>query len=246
MILIDPSVEYLPNKDNIAQVAACARICYNSNTRDDQKLFDTLIKRGHTSMLRHGTLYTTDPTPDSVYIYKTVVAGVEWSAVNLQFLHDHPEVSCLWVPVEQVPFEAQRFTFILTTQISTTRELNRVSPNGIAERSTRYVNYNKTGQVTFVKPHWYDGGDPKVRTAYIESLKSAEESYRELLQSLPPGDARGVLPLDVISVVAYTYGYGEWQSIIAKRVHHTTGKAHQNAVLVCSVVEGILEKLKNS
>lgn len=32
-----------------------------------------------------------------------------------------------------------RYTFRVTTQISTSRELNRVSPNNIAEQSTRYV-----------------------------------------------------------------------------------------------------------
>lgn len=32
-----------------------------------------------------------------------------------------------------------RYTFCVDTQISTSRELNRVSPNSIAEKSTRYV-----------------------------------------------------------------------------------------------------------
>lgn len=32
-----------------------------------------------------------------------------------------------------------RYTFKVVTQISTSRELNRVSPNNIAEQSTRYV-----------------------------------------------------------------------------------------------------------
>lgn len=43
-----------------------------------------------------------------------------------------------------------RYTFCVDTQISTSRELNRVSPNSIAEMSTRYV--YKDGSIC--RPHW--------------------------------------------------------------------------------------------
>nr|UVX92042.1 MAG: Thymidylate synthase complementing protein [Bacteriophage sp.] len=48
------------------------------------------------------------------------------------------------VPIEdfrntEIGFHMMRYTFCVDTQISTSRELNRVSPNSIAEKSTRYV-----------------------------------------------------------------------------------------------------------
>lgn len=43
-----------------------------------------------------------------------------------------------------------RYTFCVDTQISTSRELNRVSPNSIAEMSTRYV--YEDGNIC--RPHW--------------------------------------------------------------------------------------------
>lgn len=43
-----------------------------------------------------------------------------------------------------------RYTFCVDTQISTSRELNRVSPNSIAEKSTRYV--YEDGSIC--RPHW--------------------------------------------------------------------------------------------
>lgn len=46
-----------------------------------------------------------------------------------------------------------RYTFCIVTQISTSRELNRVSPNNIAEQSTRYVYENNT----ICRPHWLEG-----------------------------------------------------------------------------------------
>ena len=46
-----------------------------------------------------------------------------------------------------------RYTFKVITQISTSRELNRVSPNNIAEQSTRYVNLSKKNG-SICQPHW--------------------------------------------------------------------------------------------
>lgn len=48
-----------------------------------------------------------------------------------------------------------RYTFCVDTQISTSRELNRVSPNSIAEKSTRYV--YEDGSIC--RPHWLNGYD---------------------------------------------------------------------------------------
>lgn len=54
-------------------------------------------------------------------------------------------------------FATLRYTFILTTQISTSRELNRVSPNNICEQSTRYCKFTlpKFGEdVAICQPYW--------------------------------------------------------------------------------------------
>lgn len=54
-------------------------------------------------------------------------------------------------------FATLRYTFVLTTQISTSRELNRVSPNNICEQSTRYCKFTlpKFGEdVAICQPHW--------------------------------------------------------------------------------------------
>lgn len=50
-------------------------------------------------------------------------------------------------------FALIRYTVCVTTQISTSRELNRTSPNNIAEQSTRYVNFGKRGGITICLPH---------------------------------------------------------------------------------------------
>ena len=51
-----------------------------------------------------------------------------------------------------------------------------------------------------------------------------------LKPSMKPQHARGILPLDTYTVVAYTYTITEWQHILDLRFRETTGEAHPNAM----------------
>lgn len=133
-------------------------------------------------------------------------------------------------------FKVYRLTFCITTQISTSRELNRVSPNNIAERSTRYCS-SKDG-LEICKPWWFD---VKEKPAYCynsyKAWKNAEEAYKAALElGMKPEDARGVLPLDTATKVIYTYTVEEWQHILDLRFYGKTGRPHPNARLVTSMV----------
>lgn len=75
-------------------------------------------------------------------------------------------------------FNNMRYSFEVITQISTSRELNRTSPNNIAEQSTRYCNFSNDkfgNEITICQPHWFDiSGDNieykyKEHTHYIKS-----------------------------------------------------------------------------
>lgn len=137
-------------------------------------------------------------------------------------------------------------TFVVTTQISTSRELNRTSPNSIAEQSTRYCNLEKKGGVQIARPHWYLNGTRWQRMVYSFVCRVCEWGYNRLLKSgLKPEDARGVLPLDTYTVVAYTYTIAQWKDIIDLRYHGTTGKPHPNAHLVAEQLRNkILERMR--
>ena len=134
-----------------------------------------------------------------------------------------------------------RMTMVVTTQISTSRELNRTSPNSIAEQSTRYCNLEKKGGVQIARPHWYNEGTRWQRMVYGFVCRVCEWGYNILLKSgLKPQDARGVLPLDTYTVVAYTYSIAEWKNIIDLRYHGKTGKPHPNAHMIASTVRNII------
>lgn len=246
----------------------------NTNSYEkDEALVKRLIESGHISMLRHGTLYYIIPLEifrdktnvvgqsikyfidfylHSPYIHKVYDAKYVYISTNKQFINENRCEGLKFYAVTQERFfeydvtkPIRRFTFYLTTQIGTARELNRVSPNNIAEQSTRYCNYSADkfeNEIQFCKPHWYDNNNDKFKEIYNSYLINSEAGYFKLLEEgFLPQDARGVLPLDTASKVVYTYTFTEWIEIINKRYYGTTGKPHPNAKIIIGMV---LDKFK--
>lgn len=227
--------------------------------REEQavKMVNRFWESGHRSMLRHGTLYffvkNDNKLPRSLwsllvaspYINYAVHEKKVWISTNMQFLAEHPDILNLLESYQvkedefiekALKYECKkalnllRMTLVVTTQISTSRELNRTSPNSISEQSTRYVNLEKKGGVQIARPHWLHEGTRWQKFLYLSGCKIADWLYRRLLKSgMKPQDARGILPLDTYTVVAYTYTITEWQHILDLRFRETTGKAHPNA-----------------
>ena len=227
--------------------------------REEQavKMVNRFWESGHRSMLRHGTLYffvkNDNKLPRSLwsllvaspYINYAVQEKKVWISTNMQFLAEHPDILNLLESYQvkedefiekALKYECKkalnllRMTLVVTTQISTSRELNRTSPNCISEQSTRYVNLEKKGGVQIARPHWLHEGTRWQKFLYLAGCKIADWLYRRLLKSgMKPQDARGILPLDTYTVVAYTYTITEWQHILDLRFRETTGKAHPNA-----------------
>ena len=223
---------------------------------------------GHRSMYRHGTIYFFMPhekgLPNYIWAYLNASPYIDyatknhkvWISTNMQFLLEHKNLmdafSSYNVSEDEFIEKAQKYeseeafyiirmTLVVTTQISTSRELNRTSPNSIAEQSTRYCNLEKRGGVQIARPHWYDEGTRWQHMVYSLVCRVCEWGYNRLLKSgLKPQDARGVLPLDTYTVVAYTYTLSEWSHILDLRYHDTTGKAHPNAKIIGEKIRNII------
>lgn len=148
---------------------------------------------GHRSMYRHGTIYYFMPNekglPNHIWASMTASPYIDyatknhkvWISTNMQFLLENKELMDALSPYDvseeefiekaqkyecEDAFSIIRMTMVVTTQISTSRELNRTSPNSIAEQSTRYCNLEKKGGVQIARPHWYDGGTRWQRMVY--------------------------------------------------------------------------------
>lgn len=281
MEIVKPSCELWIQADPIAHVARCARICYASDkTTGNEAMYQRLIDSNHKSMLRHQSVYYIIPYKgwrlaniqryeecpylefryDSDYIY--VATNKQFVIEHNSFNESYHEFEVNGFEFENTPlgFSLMRYTFKVVTQISTSRELNRVSPNNIAEQSTRYVNLSKKGGA-ICQPWWMTDETVEVfntTTILPDGFYSANEEtvnycwhcdscfqvYNKLIsKGMKPQDARGVLPLDTATVCIYTYSIAEWRHIIDLRYYGTTGAAHPNAVIIAGMIRDELIKL---
>lgn len=284
MKIIEPKVELLEENDSVSHVARCARICYRKETGNDKALYDSLIKRNHLSMFRHITYYYIVPkhhAPEWINIYfdaiklNANIVGIDISCcygtyfivVNGQWYIEHNNliseiskynINNKWfVNACEVSRNMTRYTFKVTTQISTSRELNRVSPNNIAEQSTRYVYEDGT----ICRPHWMTKEEADYLNTkeildddwivnhcwakrYIWSTDNSFDKYKVLVDAgLHRQDARGVLPLDTATICAYTYSAHEWYDIIDLRYYGITGQPHPNTKLIAGMIREKLMEL---
>lgn len=285
MKIIQPKVElWQQGEDKVSHVARCARVCYKKETGNDSALYQNLEKSNHLSMFRHETYYFAIPTKGRDYlIYKVLPAylynpyikyiiykGNCYIITNGNFIRDiksHNPVLYTYIINYQITFEEaeqieyiwkhfMRYTFCVVTQISTSRELNRVSPNNIAEQSTRYVYEDGT----ICKPHWmtdeevdYLNNNPlceewyrfhRKASIFRDSCDVSFNKYKILVNmGMRRQDARGVLPLDTATKCVYTYSIDEWRNIIDLRYYGTTGAPHPNAKIIAGMIREQLIEL---
>ena len=265
MEIIKPSCELWIQENPIDHVARCARVCYASDkTTGNEAMYKRLIDSKHLSMLRHQSVYIIAPYKDyraekiekfkdCPYVQYIISTGAIYIATNAQFIMENEDIKYFveWEvdPIEfentPVGFTLMRYTFKVVTQISTSRELNRVSPNNIAEQSTRYVNLSKKGGA-ICQPHWLEqadiedwinGNNNATAIYYLNQCQLGFDCYNELIGlGIKPQDARGVLPLDTATVCVYTYSIDEWRHIIDLRYYGTTGMPHPNAVIIAGMI----------
>ena len=276
MNIIEPKVELLQQGDDItSHVARCARVCYDKETGNDEKLYNSLLKKGHLSVFRHASHYAIIPASMNDYmsdmedLYKECPyidirfdkgTNSWYVATNSNFMIEDERtifyviMACKVSPEEfantEVGHSMMRYTFKVTTQISTSRELNRKSPNSITELSTRYVDL-KNGAIC--RPHWLSkGSEYSVKSVleteeemmiqcYLSSCEKAFDCYNALVQlGMKREDARGVLPLDTATKVIYTYSIEEWRHIIELR---SDKRAHPNCQIIANMIKKELGEL---
>lgn len=281
MKIIEPKVELWRQEDAKAHVARCARVCYGKETGNDEATVKRLINSKHWSMFRHETVYAMIPIElwygnfgeilkdykASPYISWVTVRDYIYVSTNGNFMLDiekyepvlYNEINNYRVSEEE--FNScetaynlfARWTFCVDTQISTSRELNRVSPNNIAEMSTRYV--YEDGSIC--RPHWISQKEAELfnndnnadldeaMNVYLNGCKRDFEEYKILVDKykIHRQDARGKLPLDTATRCIYTYSIDEYRHIIDLRYYGTTGTPHPNARLIAGMIRNNLMEL---
>ena len=225
-------------------IELCGRTCYKSEdkiTEDSAKKFvDTLIKSGHGSVLEHGTVYLAIPmttyAPDAVNIYRdnayskvndcnefifTDKYGNKVAAwcvtTNLRVLVENDCLEDLEFLCEPTEYHEKRITVKFICSRSISHELVRHRIFSFSQESQRYCAYNKDkfgGEVTFIKPIWYEQKEDIDTSNYPDygySLLYAENRYLDLLeQGLKAQEAREVLPNSTKTEVIMTGFTSDW------------------------------------
>lgn len=319
MRIVRPSAEIWENENNERHILKCAQVCYASekNITDVDFWLNSKWNYGHKSIFRHGTYYFAIPvTVCTEYMrsffknspYVGYYENKEWVFVSVNgqtykeivwfhhlFKYSTSELGLMSFIEDETDkagiFNIIRRTIFIQTQISTSRELNRTSPNNVCEQSTRYCNFTLDkfeGEVSICEPWWlsivYDYKkdkdinfidiyeennnlfikynnkiykldniqwpivikDPKYNDSLKDYLKSAitsTNSYNNLVRAgVKPQDARGLLPLDTLTKVVYTYRLEEWKHILDLRYYGKTGKPHPNAEYIANIIRQELNK----
>lgn len=102
------------------------------------------------------------------------------------------------------------------TNRGVTHELVRHRLCAFSQESTRFVRYD--GTMEFIKPVWWDDWSPGMQACWTQSLETAEESYRKLLDAgARPEQAREVLPNSLKTEIVVTANIREWRHILKVR-----------------------------
>lgn len=173
-------------------------------------------------------LYDIDPM--LVYTERGVQIKLITDNVTLVDIDSTPDI-------QEHAYKAHKhFTFHFICDRGVTHEIVRHRPASYAQESTRYCNYSKDkfgGEITCIKPAFYDEWDGESKLYFEQSLNRAEDSYlRMLARGRSPQEARAVLPNALKTEIIMTANCVEFDHFFNLRSLGTTGAPHPDMKVV--------------
>lgn len=204
MTIVSPSFEIMEQEAGeigmLKHIERIGRVCYKSEdkiTENSYKRFiDMLIRRGHTSVLEHGTVYlNTDYFTVIRLSTKYLMCGREGSGaktasitMNYRDYLNQEQTNDLskYVTWEPTKSHHKRITvkFICDRRVANQFVRNRGRyGNAFSQESTRYCDY-KEG-VTYCRPIWMDAQkvSPETTGVFLGLLAENEKTYQYARQS---------------------------------------------------------------
>lgn len=197
-------IEQPPGLEGIYKIIEIAgRTCYKSSdkiTNDSaDKFVEMLIKRNHTAMLEHGTVYlkqhdsilNTDRCIqkyiDNKYsiVNNDTVYGIGqnttfYITTNYRVLVENDWLEDLQYQCEPTEFHEKRISVRFTCDRGVSHEFVRHRVFSFAQESTRYCNYSKDkfgNELTFIIPCWLDLEEGSYLCGNEEDYTDIDEFY---------------------------------------------------------------------
>ena len=119
----------------------------------------------------------------------------------------------------ETPTEFADMTVAIVTSRAVLAELTRHRLASFCVESQRYIQEAKTGDITFIKPLWYDDAEEDDNSAIWHStMRMIEQSYKHQIDNgAKPQDAREVLPNSTACRIIMKANLREWRHVFDLR-----------------------------
>lgn len=118
------------------------------------------------------------------------------------------------------PLEFADLTFDITTSRAVQAEITRHRLASFCVESQRYIQEAKTGDITFIKPTWYEVSNQisVADSQWQDSMQQAEHCYKQLISAgMQPQQAREVQPNSTACRIIMKANQREWLHIFSLR-----------------------------
>lgn len=254
MKVIQQNVELLEQKDGKSglhkHIETAARTCYQSLDKITDESADimvnSLIKREHTAMLEHGTVYLFIPEKKydaqlSLYSYAVKIMedygvvkfeedGV-YITTNYRVIIENKLNHVMKYMCAPTDKHEKRYTLRLTTNLQVATECLRHRKMSFAMESSRYCSYDKAkfgDELTFILPSWFDANTPQSEVIeWSNGCQDAENHYMRLRnKGWTPEKCAQFLPKSAKTTLVMTGFERDWKHFLDLRYFEKTGKVH--------------------
>lgn len=105
-------------------------------------------------------------------------------------------------------------------------ELVRHRIAAFSQESTRFCNYGKAGEVTFIQPCFWDVNSLEY-SRWFQTCAQCERAYLDMLEwGASPQQARSVLPNSLKTEIVVTMNLRQWRHFFKLRALGTAGRPH--------------------
>lgn len=158
-------------KDMLAHIEKCGRVCYKSEDKitdgSAAEFVHMLIKRGHTSVLEHGSVYLKLKWYHIYYMIffllnpYSKISGRYVSTNYRVIVQNNLDDLMMKTWSNLTSHHKERITTHWICDRGISHELVRERVFSFSQESTRYCNYTKgsesnTGEITYIWPYWFD------------------------------------------------------------------------------------------